>query len=116
MPQRPSPAHVRNVDAATALTRHRDGVPIIDVRDDHEWRAGHIPDALHLPLKDLDPDNVPAEGPVLVICRSGNRSAQAARSLASAGVQAVNVLGGMTAWAAIGGPMQTDTGHVPTVA
>lgn len=116
MPQRPSPARVSNVDAATALTRHRDGVPIIDVRDAREWRAGHIPDALNLPLNGLSPHDVPSGGPVLIICRSGSRSAQAAGNLAAAGIPALNVVGGMTAWAAIGGPMQAETGQPPTVA
>lgn len=116
MSESPSSAGVSNVDAATAIAHHRTGVPIIDVREADEWRAGHIPGALHLPLDRLTPGAVPSRGPVLVICRSGGRSTKAAQALAAAGVEVGNVVGGMTAWAAIGGPMETGTGRTPTVA
>ncbi len=109
------PVRVQNVDAATAIARHRGGTPVIDVREAEEWRAGHIPGTVHLPLAELTPAEVPGGGPVLVICRSGARSLQAARMLVAAGVEAGNVVGGMTAWAAIGGPLEADTGRTPVV-
>ena len=116
MSKSPSPTRVTNIDATTAISQHRSGLPVIDVREDDEWRAGHIPGALHLPLNRLTPDEVPNSGPVLVICRSGSRSTKAAQALAAAGHEVGNVVGGMTAWAAIGGPMEADTGGHPVVA
>jgi Rhodanese-related sulfurtransferase len=116
MSKSPSPARVTNIDATTAISQYRSGLPVIDVREPGEWRAGHIPGALHLPLAKLTPDEVPNSGPVLVICRSGSRSMKAAKSLAAAGYEVGNVVGGITAWAAIGGPMETDTGSCPVVA
>lgn len=116
MSESPAPARVSNVDAATAIARHRGGTPIIDVREDDEWRAGHIPGAMHLSVADLTPDSVPSRGPVLVICRSGSRSAKATQTLAAAGLEVGNVVGGMTAWAANGGSMEADTGRAPIIA
>lgn len=84
-------------DAAAA-----DSVLLLDVREHDEWAARHAPTALHVPLSQLDVTSVPADRPVVAVCRSGNRSAKAAAALAQAGVDVVNIAGGMTAWAAAG--------------
>jgi rhodanese-related sulfurtransferase len=74
---------------------------VLDVREPGEYAAGHIPGALLIPLGEL-PDRlheVPEEGPVVVVCRSGNRSGQALRFLRQQGFDNVhNMLGGMLAW------------------
>lgn len=88
---------------------------LLDVREDDEWAAGHAPGAVHLPMgqvaQRLDelatafPDHV-----VRVVCRSGGRSARVTAYLKQAGWDAVNVEGGMRAWAAAGRPMVAELG------
>ncbi|QEU96880.1 rhodanese-like domain-containing protein [Streptomyces kanamyceticus] len=82
---------------------------LLDVRETPEWQAGHAPDALHLPLSRLMAGApLPAgarDRPVVTICRSGNRSRQAAKLLAGRDVDATDVSGGMTAWARQGLPV-----------
>lgn len=91
---------------------------LLDVREDEEWRAGHAPNAVHIPLGSLPArvDEVPTDRPVYVICRLGGRSAQATAWLNRMGRQAVNVGGGMQDWAAAGLPMVSETGRDPVVA
>lgn len=64
------------VSAARAVELVRDGAALLDVRERHEWRTGHAPQAVHLPLAQLDkaPQRLPKEGPVVVVCASGMRS------------------------------------------
>lgn len=91
---------------------------LLDVREYDEWAAGHVPDATHVPLRQLGAHTaeIPQDQPIYVICRSGVRSARAALALNSAGWQAVNVAGGMEDWAAAGRPMVSDSGAEPFVA
>ena len=89
---------------------------LLDVRGDDEWAAGHSPTATHLPLGQLHPAAIPADIPVIAICRSGARSARAAATLAADGISVSNLDGGMKAWAAAGLPIVTDTGAPGTVA
>ena len=86
-------------------------VLLLDVREADEWAAGHAPAAVHLPLADALPGAVPNGRPVLAICRSGNRSGQAAAALAAAGRDVRNVTGGMKAWAAAGLPVVDGAGR-----
>ena len=85
----------------------KDGVALLDVREDDEWAAGHAPAAKHIPLGEL-PERVaelaefPDDTPVYVVCRSGGRSARAAAWLNASGWDAVNVAGGMKSWHAEG--------------
>ena len=82
------------------------GVPIFDVRTREEWDAGHAKGAIHLPLASLESGTLPAVDPsdaLIVYCRSGNRSAQAARILADAGFKNVVDLGPLDAWEQAGG-------------
>jgi rhodanese-related sulfurtransferase len=95
-----------------------DGAWLLDVREDDEWAAGHVPDATHIPLGQLGPRTaeLPQDEEIYVICRSGARSARVTQALVGAGWRACNVGGGMQDWAAAGRPMTTDTGAVPFVA
>ena len=108
----------RTVPAATPVEAHHraDGHALVDVREPHEWAAGHAPDAVHVPLGELHPDRLPAAERVLCICRSGARSAQAVAVLRNAGYDAVNVEGGMKAWHADGLPVVCEDGHPGAVA
>lgn len=84
------------------------GVRLLDVREDHEFKAGHVPGAIHVPLKRL-PDRVAKlkkDRTYAVICASGNRSAGATRYLLDNGFEgAVSVRGGTGAWARSGRPI-----------
>ena len=84
---------------------------VLDVREPHEWVAGHAPGAVHIPLRQLPvrADLVPS-GHVLVVCHVGSRSARATAFLRQQGVDAVNLHGGMAAWAAAGRPLVSETG------
>jgi rhodanese-related sulfurtransferase len=88
-----------------------DSVLLLDVREDDEWQAGHAPVAAHMPLSRLDVSAVPTDRPVIAVCRSGNRSGKAAVALAHAGVDVVNMAGGMSAWAAAGLPVVDADGR-----
>lgn len=95
-----------------------DEAVLLDVREPDEWVAGHAPRAVHVPLGQLADrlGELPQDGDVHVVCRSGGRSAQATRALNQAGYSAVNVAGGMNAWAAAGKPMESENGRDPEVA
>jgi len=83
-------------EAAAALA---DGARLIDVRTAAEWKQGRAVGATHMPPQRLERQlNSPNGELVLVICRSGNRSGQAAAMLRRAGVDAKNVRGGMLSW------------------
>ncbi|HEV3291130.1 MAG TPA: rhodanese-like domain-containing protein [Streptosporangiaceae bacterium] len=90
-----------------------DGAFLLDVREPGEWLAGHAPGALHIPLGQLGArvGEISRDRELYVICRSGHRSAQAARALAGAGWQVHNVADGMTGWQAAGRTMISDSGQ-----
>lgn len=81
---------------------------LIDVRERHEWNAGHAPAAKHMPLGSLSGrlSEIPAGRPVITICQSGMRSARAAGLLARQGHEVYNLRGGMSAWTATGLPVK----------
>jgi rhodanese-related sulfurtransferase len=79
---------------------------LVDVREPHEFRSGHIPGALNHPLSKFDPANLAQGKPVVLICQAGGRSARALRHALSAGRQDVrHYPGGMSGWGARGGPV-----------
>ena len=84
----------------------RPSAQILDVREDFEVAEGMIPGALHMPMGDLPTrvDELEQHTPVIVVCRSGNRSARVADALNSAGFSADTMAGGMTAWTRAGLP------------
>ncbi|MGW1616492.1 rhodanese-like domain-containing protein [Streptomyces sp. NPDC002285] len=105
-----------SVDEARTRTGGENPAAILlDVREASEWAGGHAPGAVHAPLSRLVVGGaLPAEAagrPLVVICRSGHRSQQAARLLIQRGEQAVDVRGGMNAWAAAGLPVRDERGH-----
>ena len=78
---------------------------VIDVREPDEYcdQKGHIPDALNYPWRSdvlqKEYRQLPADNPILIVCRSGNRSNQAAAFLRSKGFKQVyDMLGGMRSW------------------
>ncbi|MFF0903539.1 UNVERIFIED_CONTAM: rhodanese-like domain-containing protein [Kocuria sp. CPCC 205316] len=94
------------------------GAVLVDVRTTQEYRAGHAPAARHIPLdaiatrqRELSEDRL-----VVTVCRSGARSANAARQLAGAGYQVTGLRGGMTAWQRAGERVVAQNGRPGTVA
>ena len=85
-------------------------VQIIDVREAYEYREGHIPDSKLIPLGQLS-NRLHELGPktreVIVVCRSGGRSGQAAHQLAGLGFnKVVNLRGGTMGWMRAGLPLE----------
>ena len=86
------------------------GALLLDVRENDEWAAGHAPDAMHIPLGEVQrrSDELPDDREVVAICGMGGRSARATAALLRQGYNVVNVAGGMKAWAAAGYPVVQD--------
>ncbi len=87
------------VAGAEARRLVEDGATLLDVRTGEEYGDEHLPGAVNIPVDDLAArlGEVPQQHPVVVYCRSGNRSARAARTLIDKGYQ-VRDLGPMDAW------------------
>lgn len=107
-----------NVSAARAREMLDDGAVLVDVRTSSEWNAGHAPVARHVPLDTLDrrASSLNRETPIVTICKSGMRSAQAARMLAAQGHTVASVRGGMFAWQRSGEKVVAKNGKEGTVA
>jgi len=88
--------------AALQLINHKDAL-VLDVREDSEYKAGHVLDAKLIPLGKLKERIGELEKfrdrPIVVVCRSGNRSATACVMLGKQGfTKAHNLAGGVMAW------------------
>ena len=94
---------IEEADTLQATRLYNDDALILDVREDKEYAAGHIPRARHIPLGQLagrlqELDKFKSR-PILVTCRSGQRSARACGMLKKAGFETVyNQAGGIVAW------------------
>ncbi len=95
---------IKEVDtnAALQLINHKNAV-VLDVREDDEYKSGHMLNAKHVPGGKLKSRIAELEKykdkPVVVVCRSGMRSSSACVTLAKQGfTQAYNLTGGMMAW------------------
>lgn len=103
----PAPLEVR-VDEVNLL--RGSGAFVLDVREPEEWAAGHIEGATLIPLGQLAGrvGEVPADRVVVVVCRSGSRSAEGRDILLAAGLDRVTSMsGGMNDWIAVGLPVVT---------
>ncbi len=94
---------IEQADTLKATRLFNDDALILDVREDKEYASGHIPKAKHIPLGALSGRLKEIEKhkskPVLVTCRSGQRSARACAMLKKAGFETVyNQAGGIIAW------------------
>lgn len=91
---------------------------LLDVREHHEWEAGHAPDSWHLPMSELPGrvGEIPTDRDVVVVCRSGVRSARVVQFLRHHGWQHVyNLDGGLLDWVAAGRPVVAGSGAPATV-
>jgi rhodanese-related sulfurtransferase len=109
---------VSTVEPAEARQRVESGAMLLDVREPDEWTAGHAPDATWIPMRELAgrQGELPGDRPIVVVCRSGDRSGRVTVALRRAGYDAANLSGGLLAWAAAGLPVVTDAGADGTVA
>jgi rhodanese-related sulfurtransferase len=102
------------------LNEKRGHVQILDVREPNEWDAGHIDGSVHIPLSQImagqEQGRLDPERPVVIVCRSGNRSELAALMLRAKGFQAENFEGGTEAWVAAGLPLLASDGSPGQVA
>jgi rhodanese-related sulfurtransferase len=110
---------IDELSTARGTYDHLSEVQLVDCREPYEWEAGRVEGAIHIPLNaimagggtDLDPAK-----PVVVICRSGNRSELAAMMLTARGYDATNVEGGMEEWAEAGYEFSAPDGSPGRVA
>ena len=89
-----------------AMEMLRAGATLLDVRENAEWNAGHVPGSVHVPVRGVAtqaPKRLPKGRPVIVTCRTGSRSRGATRILREKGVEAFHLAGGLSAWEAAGG-------------
>lgn len=106
-----SAASYQKITAEEAKERmdSRDDIVILDVRTPEEYEEKHIPNAILIPNEEIEEkplaDLPTLDQEILVYCRSGNRSAQAANKLATAGYTSVYDFGGINDW-----PYDTESG------
>jgi rhodanese-related sulfurtransferase len=94
-------------------------VQIVDCREPYEWVAGRIDGAVHIPLNAImagATGQLDATRPVVVVCRSGNRSELGTLMLQARGFEAHNLEGGMEEWEREGLPFSTPEGAPGRVA
>ncbi|CAN5197845.1 molybdopterin-synthase adenylyltransferase MoeB [soil metagenome] len=93
------PLELTPADLAARLERG-DSVTLLDVREEVEWRIGHIPGALLVPLGEIPRSlgSIPADKDVVVYCHHGIRSRAATELLSAGGFRAVNLAGGIDRW------------------
>ncbi len=105
----PDAAAAPEVGARMAAALVDAGALMIDVREPDEWQAGHVAQAWLLPMGQVarHRSDLPQDRRIVVACRSGGRSAAVAEALRAWGFDAVNLSGGMCAWAAAGLPVVT---------
>lgn len=98
------------ISVAQAAAKRSQGAFILDVRQPEEWAQFHIPGATLIPLGDLPSriNEVPKDREVIVVCRTGVRSAKGRDILRNAGyTQVTSITGGITQWQAQGQPIAT---------
>lgn len=90
----------RSAGPAGAAALIESGAFLLDVRERGEFNAGHAPQARNIPLSQLPArlGKFPEDRTIVTVCRSGARSAHAARLLSGHGYDVVNLAGGMNAW------------------
>lgn len=99
------------------LQTELDDVLVVDVREQDEFDAGHLASSVHLPLGRVASEGpkLAAGRPVVTVCRTGSRSAEAASLLRDAGLDAQSLDGGLKAWVAAGGSLAGPAGSDGTV-
>jgi rhodanese-related sulfurtransferase len=107
-------SEAREVSREEARKMLDEGAQLIDVRADHEWEAGRIAGAEHVPLAELPQrtGEIDKDRPVVVYCRGGNRSSMATAALTDAGFEAVKLTDGIVGWSEGELPLEPEDGYV----
>jgi rhodanese-related sulfurtransferase len=103
-------AYPQEISVSQAADWRQNGAFILDVRQPEEWNEAHIPGATLIPLGELENrlNEVPKDQEVVVVCRSGNRSATGRDILRQAGFEQVtSMAGGMNQWKGNGYPVES---------
>ena len=89
-----------SVSVAEAHQMYTEGTFVLDVRTPEEWNEFHAPNTTLIPLDELAArvNELPKDRPILVVCRSGNRSQAGRDILVQAGFDATSMVGGLNAW------------------
>jgi rhodanese-related sulfurtransferase len=103
----------REVSREEAQKLVEDGAQLVDVRAEHEWDAGRIPGATHVPLAELAErtGEIDKDRAVVLYCRGGNRSTMATDALAAAGYDASKLVGGIVGWEEADLPLEPEGGY-----
>jgi molybdopterin/thiamine biosynthesis adenylyltransferase/rhodanese-related sulfurtransferase len=109
---------IREINPPEAQQRHKAGATLIDVREQVEWDAGHIPGALFIPLGRLGEEIAAAvpdkDTEIIMQCRSGARSGVGTTQLQHLGyTNVVNMAGGILAWEASALPIEAPASLTP---
>lgn len=104
----------REVSREEAQKLVEEGAQLVDVRAEHEWEAGRIAGAKHVPLAELAErtGEIDKERPVVLYCRGGTRSTMATDALAEAGFDAAKLTEGIVGWDEEGLPLEPEGGYV----
>jgi rhodanese-related sulfurtransferase len=108
------PDEAKEVSRDEAQKLIENGAQLVDVRADHEWGAGRIAGAKHLPLAELAQrtGELDPERPIVLYCRGGTRSTMATDALAEAGFDAAKMSEGIVGWDEAGLPLEPEGGYV----
>ena len=104
---------------ARSIHEHRDEVQLLDVREPAEWNEGRIEGAVHIPLGEIldgRTEGLDPSRPVVIYCRTANRSEVAGLMLQAKGFETHVMAGGSEAWVAQGLPFTTPDGRPGRVA
>lgn len=90
------------------------GSQLIDIRTEVEYATGRIPGARHMLLPDIQREVSALDKgePIVIYCRTGNRSGPAAEAFAASGWDAQSIEGGLVAWSEAGFQLEPDDGSV----
>jgi len=113
MADEPTGGETKEVTREEARRLVEEGAQLVDVRADHEWEAGRIPGAKHVPLAELNErtGEIAQDRPVVLYCRGGNRSSMATEALAAAGYDAAKLTGGIVGWEEESLPLEPEGGY-----
>jgi rhodanese-related sulfurtransferase len=108
----PTQSDIPGISPGEVSRLGEDSAVLLDVREPEEWAVGHAPGAVHVPTGELEAvlPGLLADRCVVVVCRSGRRSAATTRLLRAAGLDARNLDGGMVAWEEAGLAVITSRG------
>ena len=100
---------IQEVDLNRAKDLIGDGIPIIDVREQRDFDAAHVPGAVHIPLNDILMDTtILPDGDILFVCNVGVTSRVASEmALASGRENVYNLSEGTKGWVAAGNPVES---------